>query len=86
MDIDINGGLACVYGCGRVWDVGGGVCVCVCTWLTFVLTLGPCRSYRPSDPENHSPFVQRVASHQAQRSRYCTYVLYIHTPMVEYKL
>ena len=62
------------------------VCVCVCTWLTFVLTLGPCRSYRPSDPENHSPFVQRVASHQGQRSRYCSYVLYIHTPMVEYKL
>ena len=60
-----------VCGCGRE------VCVCMCvsTWLTFVLTLGPCRSYRPSDPENHSPFVQRVAAHQGQRSRYCTYVL-----------
>ena len=65
----------CGCGCRCVWVWEGGVCVCVSTWLTFVLTLGPCRSYRPSDPENHSPFVQRVAAHQGQRSRYCTYVL-----------
>ena len=43
----------CGYGCGIVWDVGGevcgmwggvcggGACVYVSAWLTFVLTLGP---------------------------------------------